>query len=172
MGTLRLHPSRLGGLNSRAVINVWSVFDFQLALYALALVVMGLLLLLEYGLAASTVAVGWSGYAVGVLEHLVGIHIPPEFANGPYAGGIINLPAVIIVGLVTPGATDTDFMAGLPKKMLRPVADAVELPNVRGVALERLDHLVRQPVVLGSGLPAHPAQHPDHPRAWARGKGG
>lgn len=31
----------------------------------------------------------------------------------------------IIVGLVTPGPTDTDFMAGLPKKMLRPVADAV-----------------------------------------------
>jgi NAD(P)-dependent dehydrogenase (short-subunit alcohol dehydrogenase family) len=31
----------------------------------------------------------------------------------------------IVVGLVTPGATDTDFMAGLPKKMLRPVADAV-----------------------------------------------
>ena len=31
----------------------------------------------------------------------------------------------IIVGMVTPGATDTDFMAGLPKKMLRPVEDAV-----------------------------------------------
>jgi NAD(P)-dependent dehydrogenase (short-subunit alcohol dehydrogenase family) len=31
----------------------------------------------------------------------------------------------IIVGLVTPGATDTDFMKGLPKKMLRPVEDAV-----------------------------------------------
>lgn len=31
----------------------------------------------------------------------------------------------IIVGLVTPGATDTDFMAGLPKKMLRPVTEAV-----------------------------------------------
>ena len=31
----------------------------------------------------------------------------------------------ITVGLVTPGATDTDFMKGLPKKMLRPVADAV-----------------------------------------------
>ena len=31
----------------------------------------------------------------------------------------------IIIGLVTPGATDTDFMKGLPKKMLRPVADAV-----------------------------------------------
>ena len=30
----------------------------------------------------------------------------------------------IVVGLVTPGMTDTDFMKGLPKKMLRPVADA------------------------------------------------
>jgi len=32
----------------------------------------------------------------------------------------------ITIGLVTPGATDTDFMKGLPKRMLRPVADAVE----------------------------------------------
>jgi NAD(P)-dependent dehydrogenase (short-subunit alcohol dehydrogenase family) len=31
----------------------------------------------------------------------------------------------ITLGLVTPGATDTDFMKGLPKRMLRPVADAV-----------------------------------------------
>lgn len=31
----------------------------------------------------------------------------------------------IVIGLVTPGATDTDFMKGLPKSMLRPVADAV-----------------------------------------------
>lgn len=31
----------------------------------------------------------------------------------------------IVIGLVTPGATDTDFMKGLPKRMLRPVADAV-----------------------------------------------
>jgi len=31
----------------------------------------------------------------------------------------------ITIGLVTPGATDTDFMKGLPKRMLRPVGDAV-----------------------------------------------
>lgn len=31
----------------------------------------------------------------------------------------------ITIGLVTPGATDTDFMKGLPKRMLRPVAEAV-----------------------------------------------
>lgn len=44
MGTLRLEPARIGGLSSRAVTNVWGVFDFQLALYAFALVVLGLLM--------------------------------------------------------------------------------------------------------------------------------
>src|SRR5512141_3160383 len=39
--------------------------------------IMGLLLVLEYGLAASTVAVGWSGYAVSLL-HDLGLAIPPE----------------------------------------------------------------------------------------------
>src|ERR1700755_761689 len=37
--------------------------------------IMGLLLLLEYGVAASTVAVGWSGYTVSLL-HDLGINIP------------------------------------------------------------------------------------------------
>ena len=40
--------------------------------------VMGWLLLLEYGVAASTVAVGWSGYIVSFL-HNFGILIPPEW---------------------------------------------------------------------------------------------
>src|SRR5579872_1877720 len=44
--------------------------------------IMGLLLLLEYGLAASTVAVGWSGYLVSLLKdmHIV---IPPELTAAP-----------------------------------------------------------------------------------------
>jgi APA family basic amino acid/polyamine antiporter len=36
--------------------------------------IMGLLLVLEYGLAASTVAVGWSGYMVSLLKD-IGLHI-------------------------------------------------------------------------------------------------
>ncbi len=44
MGTLRLEPARIGGLNSRAVSAVWSVFDVQLAVYAFALITMGLLM--------------------------------------------------------------------------------------------------------------------------------
>lgn len=42
--------------------------------------IMGLLLLLEYGIAASTVAVGWSGYVVSFLGNF-GIIIPPHLTN-------------------------------------------------------------------------------------------
>ncbi|MSQ87421.1 MAG: amino acid permease [Alphaproteobacteria bacterium] len=41
--------------------------------------VMGWLLVLEYGVAAATVAVGWSGYMVSFLKDM-GLIIPPEFA--------------------------------------------------------------------------------------------
>jgi APA family basic amino acid/polyamine antiporter len=62
----------------------------------------GWALILEYAVAASAVAVGWSGYVVGLLAHLpVPIIIPVELANGPFAGGIINLPAVLISMVVT-----------------------------------------------------------------------
>lgn len=61
----------------------------------------GWALILEYSVAAGAVAVGWSGYLVGLLDNSsLGIEIPFALANGPYAGGIINLPAVIICILV------------------------------------------------------------------------
>src|SRR6476659_2450203 len=44
MGTLRLQPARLAAFTPRAIVNVWSVFDIQLAVYSLALVVIGLLM--------------------------------------------------------------------------------------------------------------------------------
>ncbi|HBS30885.1 MAG TPA: amino acid permease [Parvularcula sp.] len=66
---------------------------------------MGALLLLEYGLAASVVAVGWSGYAVSLL-HDIGIIIPPELTGplghtvtaygGETVATIFNLPALIV----------------------------------------------------------------------------
>lgn len=73
--------------------------------------IMGLLLLLEYGLAASTVAVGWSGYFVSLM-HDVGIHIPVALQAAPgvevkdAAGavigtGVVNLPALVAIALVT-----------------------------------------------------------------------
>jgi len=73
--------------------------------------IMGVLLLLEYGLAASTVAVGWSGYFVSLMGDL-GWHIPQQFtvapavamkdATGAVIGhGLMNLPAIIAIGVVT-----------------------------------------------------------------------
>jgi APA family basic amino acid/polyamine antiporter len=73
--------------------------------------IMGMLLLLEYGLAASTVAVGWSGYLVSLAAD-IGVHIPPELTAAPgvavkdaagavIAHGVINLPAIVAIAAVT-----------------------------------------------------------------------
>ncbi|WP_313540217.1 amino acid permease [Sphingomonas sp.] len=57
--------------------------------------VVGWSLILEYSLACSAVAVGWSGYLVGWLQS-AGIHLPAMLLQGPHAGGIVNLPAVLV----------------------------------------------------------------------------
>ncbi|CAK7036073.1 amino acid permease [Kerstersia gyiorum] len=61
--------------------------------------VVGWCLILEYSLIVSTVAVGWSGYMVGFLTGM-GINLPLAISAGPDAGGVINLPAVLITFLV------------------------------------------------------------------------
>ncbi len=62
--------------------------------------IVGWSLVLEYAVTCAAVAVGWSGYMVGLLKS-VGIMLPPELLAGPHAGGIINLPAVLITVAVT-----------------------------------------------------------------------
>ena len=81
-------------------------------------------LILEYALGAVTVAIGWSGYVVSFLRDL-GIQVPPHFsaarglcvsvvdgstqaaadcaalAGGPYVSALFNMPAVLIIALVT-----------------------------------------------------------------------
>ena len=57
--------------------------------------VVGWSLILEYSLACSTVAVGWSGYLVGWIQ-AAGVHLPAELLAGPHGGGIVNLPAVLV----------------------------------------------------------------------------
>jgi len=61
--------------------------------------IVGWSLILEYSLACSTVAVGWSAYLIGWLQS-AGIHLPPLILSGPHAGGIINLPAVIVALII------------------------------------------------------------------------
>lgn len=67
-------------------------------------------LILEYALGAVTVSIGWSGYVVSFL-HDIGINIPPALsaargtlitlADGTQVTAIFNLPAVIIIAIVT-----------------------------------------------------------------------
>jgi basic amino acid/polyamine antiporter, APA family len=56
-------------------------------------------LLLEYLFAASTVAVGWSGYFDSFVGSF-GIHIPHDLVNPPFGddAGVLNIPAIAIVG--------------------------------------------------------------------------
>ncbi len=56
-------------------------------------------LLLEYGVSCAAVAVGWSQYLNQLLGNLFGAGIPEALANAPEGGGLINLPAVVLVGL-------------------------------------------------------------------------
>jgi basic amino acid/polyamine antiporter, APA family len=61
----------------------------------------GWALILEYAVAAGAVSVGWSGYVVGLIENAFSLDIPDTLVRGPYDGGIVNLPAMLIAGLVT-----------------------------------------------------------------------
>jgi APA family basic amino acid/polyamine antiporter len=58
-------------------------------------------LILEYAVGAAAVSIGWSGYIVDLLKGAFGITIPSALTTSPFAGGIINLPAVVIILLIT-----------------------------------------------------------------------
>jgi len=58
--------------------------------------IVGWCLILEYSLVVATVAVGWSGYAVGGLKS-IGVDLPTALSAPPHVdGGMINLPAIFI----------------------------------------------------------------------------
>jgi len=58
-------------------------------------------LILEYAVGAAAVSIGWSGYVVDLFKGALGITIPKALSVSPFSGGIINLPAVLIILLVT-----------------------------------------------------------------------
>src|SRR5919197_929363 len=58
-------------------------------------------LLLEYGVSAAGVAVGWSQYVNELLNNLFGFTIPEAISQAPEQGGVFNLPAVVLIWLCT-----------------------------------------------------------------------
>ncbi|MEV6184461.1 amino acid permease, partial [Streptomyces sp. NPDC052015] len=61
----------------------------------------GWCLLLEYGVSVSAVAVGWSQYVNELLDSLTGLELPAALSAGPGDGGVINLPAVVVIALAS-----------------------------------------------------------------------
>ncbi|MEV5952518.1 amino acid permease [Streptomyces sp. NPDC051987] len=59
----------------------------------------GWCLLLEYGVSISAVAVGWSQYVDELLHSLTGLQLPHALSAGPGDGGIVNLPAVVVIAM-------------------------------------------------------------------------
>jgi len=57
-------------------------------------------LVLEYAVGAATVSISWSRYLGKFLEGF-GVHLPHSMMAGPWDGGMINLPAVFIVVLMS-----------------------------------------------------------------------
>ncbi|MCB2108147.1 MAG: amino acid permease [Rhodobacteraceae bacterium] len=62
--------------------------------------IMGWNLVLEYAVSAAAVASGWSGYFTGIFTTL-GFPLPDMLTKVPQDGGFVNLPAVVIVLVVT-----------------------------------------------------------------------
>lgn len=62
--------------------------------------IVGWSLVLEYTVAAAAVAVGWAGHAEALIVS-AGWAVPNELLHGIASGGLINLPAVLIAGVVT-----------------------------------------------------------------------
>ncbi|GLW15692.1 amino acid permease [Streptomyces sp. NBRC 13847] len=57
----------------------------------------GWCLLLEYGISISAVAVGWDQYLNELLGSLTGWQLPAALSNPPGDGGIVNVPAVVVM---------------------------------------------------------------------------
>ncbi|HWA60066.1 MAG TPA: amino acid permease [Caulobacteraceae bacterium] len=62
--------------------------------------VVGWSLILEYTVVASAVSVGWSGYAAGLIRGW-GWGVPEALLAGPGAGGVVNVPGILIALAVT-----------------------------------------------------------------------
>ncbi|QIS13054.1 APC family permease [Nocardia arthritidis] len=57
-------------------------------------------LLLEFVIAGAAVAIGWSGTTVSALKSIFGIELPTAITSGPADGGVVNLPAVLIIAVI------------------------------------------------------------------------
>lgn len=73
-------------------------------------------LVLEYAVGAATVSISWSRYLTKFLDGY-GIHLSEQLTHSPFEGGIINVPAVLIVMVMSlvlmRGTKESAFVNGI-----------------------------------------------------------
>lgn len=75
-----------------------SVYSYAYASVGeLAAWIVGWCLILEYGVGIAAVSVGWSEYLNAGLQNAFGWEIPNAISYAPADGGVINLPAMVLV---------------------------------------------------------------------------
>ncbi|MBI6874264.1 amino acid permease [Clostridium aciditolerans] len=62
--------------------------------------IIGWNLILEYTVVAAAVASGWSSTLVGIFE-AYNIHLPAMLIKSPLVGGMVDLPAVLVIAFIT-----------------------------------------------------------------------
>jgi basic amino acid/polyamine antiporter, APA family len=62
-------------------------------------IVVAACLLLEYGVSAAGVAVGWSQYLNEFLDNVFGFTIPQSLSSSPESDGVFNVPAFVLIWL-------------------------------------------------------------------------
>ncbi|MFC6323794.1 APC family permease [Companilactobacillus baiquanensis] len=77
-----------------AYVYSWITMGEQIAFFS------GWTLLGVYITTTATVATGWTGYVASFLRE-VGVNLPKSLIESPFNGGLVNLPAIIVVLLIT-----------------------------------------------------------------------
>ncbi|WP_264021689.1 amino acid permease [Mycolicibacterium canariasense] len=57
-------------------------------------------LILEFVVAGSAIAIGWSGMFGAAMESLFGVRLPAALTAAPADGGIVNMPAILVIAAV------------------------------------------------------------------------
>ncbi|MGL4847809.1 MAG: amino acid permease [Clostridium sp.] len=79
-----------GGSYTFAYVSLGEIFAY----------IVGLSISVAYILSTATVGAGWAAYFDGFLSE-IGIHLPKAFTTIPSEGGIINLPAIFAILIIT-----------------------------------------------------------------------
>ena len=79
-----------------------SAYTFTYAtLGELVAFIIGWDLILEYGVSVAAVAVGWGGNVNEFLQSAFGYALPDAISKSPSEGGLFNIPAIVIVAVIT-----------------------------------------------------------------------